>query len=136
MLGVTIHQNMEVLIVSFSSRGWLVSRLIGRGQDNIDAEYGGTDDTGTNGTAKFKRGGWGARGVSVSADEQLLATPDDSGSTEVYPDVMKNADVDAGNAFKDHGTDGLNRDFLANNGTNGNHNNGLSNGNEWQNNGV
>lgn len=56
------------------SRGFLVSKLLGRGEPEIDGESrpldGGTDD---NRASKVKAGGrWGRRGISVSADENVI----------------------------------------------------------------
>ena len=57
------------------SRGFLVSRVLGRG-DVItdDEERGPTERAGDNGpgTAPKKTGNWGPRGISVSADEEVM----------------------------------------------------------------
>lgn len=53
-------------------RGWLVSRLMGQGRDSLDEEIGTANDNATNGSTKSGSRGWGPRGVSVSADDQVL----------------------------------------------------------------
>ena len=53
-------------------RGWLVSRLMGQGRDSLDEETGNANDTATNGVTKPASRSWGPRGVSVSADDQVL----------------------------------------------------------------
>ena len=53
-------------------RGWLVSRLMGQGRDSLDEETGSANDTGASGITKPASRGWGPRGVSVSADDQVL----------------------------------------------------------------
>ena len=73
------------------SRGWLISRLLGRGRTNLDEEE--QLATGANGDSRrrpIRNGGqWGARGISVSADEGLLDVPEqnkkevDQGSSAV-----------------------------------------------------
>ena len=55
------------------SRGFLVSRVLGRDDTNMDDEERGQVDgvtsNGGAGAATKKGGNWGARGISVSADE-------------------------------------------------------------------
>lgn len=54
------------------SRGWLVSRLLGKDRDSFDeAEW--TSQGRSQGEPPKRRGKWGARGVSVSADDGILA---------------------------------------------------------------
>ena len=53
-------------------RGWLVSRLMGHGRDSLDEEARNPDRTATNGSTKPANRGWGPRGVSISADDQVL----------------------------------------------------------------
>ena len=58
------------------SRGFLVSRILGRGDTSMDDEESATvDRVGGNGSAGApKRGGnWGPRGISVSADEDVIS---------------------------------------------------------------
>lgn len=59
------------------NRGWLVSRLLGRGRASMDEEE--RPAIGTNGDIRrpISHGGrWGARGISVSADEGVLDLPE------------------------------------------------------------
>lgn len=58
------------------NRGWLVRRLLGRGRASMDEEE--QPAIGTNGDIRrpISNGGrWGARGISVSADEGVLDLP-------------------------------------------------------------
>lgn len=103
------------------SRGWLVSRLLGRGRDSLDEEDRIEENAATNGNTKSARGGWGARGVSVSADDQVLDS--DHNSSKAYPGDGRTRDgetahdrEDAGN-IEDCGADEAN---------------GLSDGREWR----
>ena len=56
------------------SRGWLVSRLLGRGGASIDEEERPVLDGDDGHSRTLSRGGgqWGANGISVSADEGVL----------------------------------------------------------------
>ncbi|KAL8825781.1 MAG: hypothetical protein Q9191_004202 [Dirinaria sp. TL-2023a] len=53
------------------SRGWLVSRILGRSGDSLDEERGESQGR-TRGGASKVRGEWGTRGISISADDQVL----------------------------------------------------------------
>ena len=53
------------------SRGWLVSRILGRSGDDFDEEGGETQGR-ARGGAPQGRGEWGIRGISISADDQVL----------------------------------------------------------------
>ena len=57
------------------SRGWLVGKILGRGESDFDEENRVSTDASngapTRGPAGSKKG-WGARGVSVSADDNVL----------------------------------------------------------------
>ena len=53
------------------SRGWLVSKIMGRGGLGSDEERVATDES-DGGNHREYRGGWGARGISVSADDGVL----------------------------------------------------------------
>ena len=60
------------------SRGYLVGRVLGRGDPEGDAEERvGLDGANEpNGAAATRKGGsWGARGISVSADEDVVDSP-------------------------------------------------------------
>lgn len=57
------------------SRGFLVSRVLGRGDASVDdAERGPSEGADSNGSAGGPRegGSWGPRGISVSADEGVM----------------------------------------------------------------
>ena len=56
------------------SRGFLVSKLIGRGELEVDEEAGPLDGTSNGiGASKTKTSGtWGRRGISVSADNDVI----------------------------------------------------------------
>lgn len=57
------------------SRGFLVSRVLGRGDASVvDEERGPVEGVGSNGSAGApkSRGKWGPRGISVSADEDVM----------------------------------------------------------------
>ena len=55
-------------------RGWLVARLLGKGRESFDEERITVDanENDTNKASRGPRGRWGARGISVSADEEDL----------------------------------------------------------------
>lgn len=52
------------------SRGWLVSRVLGKSHDGIDEEEANVQGRAQGETIKPGRARWGARGVSISADDQ------------------------------------------------------------------
>lgn len=58
------------------SRGFLVSRILGRGDTSMDDQERGSVDgvrsNGSAGAAKKKGGNWGPRGISISADEDVM----------------------------------------------------------------
>ena len=56
------------------SRGFLVGKLLGRGEAEPDEENAPISDS-TNGNAKARGGRWGKRGISVSADEGVIQPP-------------------------------------------------------------
>ena len=58
------------------SRGWLVSRILGRSGENLDEEGGETQGS-AQGSAPKGRGEWGSRGISISADDQVLEQKQD-----------------------------------------------------------
>ena len=113
------------------SRGWLVSRLLGRGRDSFDEEDGHAENAGANGITKTVRGGWGARGVSVSADEQVLDPHHKSNG--VYTEDARARDTEVGNDPDDVGAHGTHNGFPADNPTEGNGTNGLSNDDDGRN---
>ncbi len=73
------------------SRGFLVSRVLGQVDSGMDdEERGGIDGSSDNPSAPapIKRGNWGARGVSVSADEVLVDPPGKDTSPKPYGDGL------------------------------------------------
>ena len=113
------------------SRGWLVSRLLGRGRDSFDEEDGNTQNAVANGITKTVRGRWGARGVSVSADEEVLDSHHKS--NEVGAKEARARDHEVGNIPDDVGVHGTHDGFPADNATEGNGANGLPNDHEQRN---
>ncbi len=76
-------------------RGWLLNRIFGR-QENEDDEEG-APALGGNGSSAARRAKWGARGISVSADDTTLeherADGDHNVDGNVDPDAkMKDPD--------------------------------------------
>ncbi|KAL6714119.1 hypothetical protein ACLMJK_008613 [Lecanora helva] len=68
------------------SRGFLVSRVLGRGDSNLDEEERlGTSSAGHEGTesAARKAGNWGPRGISVSANGDGMGSPKKKLSTHM-----------------------------------------------------
>ena len=66
------------------SRGWLVGKLLGRGNTDVDDEAGASVDNADEAQVARpvgSRGGWGARGISVSADEGVLEQHQQSSQT-------------------------------------------------------
>lgn len=53
------------------SRGWLVTRVLGKGRDSVDDEEGHAQDRPQGGPTKSGSGKWGTRGVSISADDHV-----------------------------------------------------------------
>ena len=74
------------------SRGFLVSRVLGRGDASVDdEERGSAEGAGSNGGAGApkSRGNWGPRGVSVSADEDFMdQTQQPEGESRVKGDEL------------------------------------------------
>lgn len=52
------------------SRGWLLSRLLGRQGGSLDEENGINNENPAEDSRTGSRGKWGARGISVSADDE------------------------------------------------------------------
>lgn len=67
------------------SRGWLVSRVLGKGRDSMDEEEGHTQGEAQGRSTKPGGGRWGARGVSISADDQVLE-PNSTPKKATYED--------------------------------------------------
>ena len=97
------------------TRGWLVSRLLGRGRDSFDEEDGNAENAVANGITKTARGSWGARGVSVSADEQVLDSHHKSNG--VYAEGARARDDEVGNILDDVGIYATHDGFPADNPT-------------------
>ncbi len=69
------------------SLGLLISRLLGSGSSTLDEECRGASNHSANGSRRFPAGkglGWGARGISVSADEDTL-NPQPPQKTKLHP---------------------------------------------------
>lgn len=60
------------------SRGWLVTRVLGKVRDSVDDEEGHEQGGLQGGATKSQRGKWGTRGVSVSADDPVSDSHQDS----------------------------------------------------------
>ncbi|KAI9880828.1 MAG: hypothetical protein M1830_000264 [Pleopsidium flavum] len=90
------------------SRGWLLSRILGRpGSEHLDEERTALDGINENGSARrpAKGGGrWGARGVSVSADEGVVDMPQPQ-RTKAHAGDSKTRDEDLEGILEDDGDD-------------------------------
>ncbi|CAD6586698.1 MAG: hypothetical protein ASARMPREDX12_002493 [Alectoria sarmentosa] len=78
------------------SRGFLVSRVLGRGDTSMDDEERGTVDgvrnDGIAGVATKKVSNWGTRGISVSADEDVMdqtQQPEGNPRAKDFVDMME-----------------------------------------------
>lgn len=60
------------------SRGWLVTRVLGKGRDSVDEEEVLAQDRPQGGATKSGRGKWGTMGVSISADDPVSDLHQDS----------------------------------------------------------
>ena len=112
------------------SRGWLVSRVLGRDRDSFDEENGNSENAATNRTTKAPRGGWGARGVSISADEQVLDTQHKANAA--YADHSGAKDEEVGDVLDNDGAHEAYNGLPTGSQTKGNDADGLSNGHEWR----
>lgn len=85
------------------SRGWLISRLLSRGRASLDEEEQpaiGTDDD--NIRRPVRNGGrWGARGISVSADEGVPDLPETNKRKVDQPSSATKAVEGAGSLERD-----------------------------------
>lgn len=100
-------------------RGFLVSRVLGQADSGMDDEERAGLDGGSNNSsapALRKPGSWGARGVSVSANDDLVDTPGKDKSSKPYGDGL--ADLVEDEDSEDD-VDGRNR-------------NGHVNGHQWR----
>ena len=69
------------------SRGWLVGKIMGRGSPEPDEEDHVATDGSNNGKLGRAQINWGARGISVSADEEPLQTPQPRRNTHSRRDL-------------------------------------------------
>ncbi|KAI9712993.1 MAG: hypothetical protein M1812_006741 [Candelaria pacifica] len=112
-------------------RGYLVSRLLGRKDNSLDEEERPALNGGENGARAPAggRGRWGARGISVSADEGLLEPPQ---KKKVHPgDSVARDDELAGILEDDGDDDDDNGSLPAYEGQDGAIE-GVANGEEWR----
>ena len=93
-------------------RGWLLRRIFGRGYETVDDEENAPP--GENGAEGGRRNGrpkWGARGISVSADEGVLdadrhgGEEDDGLDAAVDPDAKMHDPDDLARALDDEDED-------------------------------
>lgn len=112
------------------SRGWLVSRVLGQDRDSFDEENVHTENAATNGTRKASGGGWGARGMSVSADEQVLDRQHKANAA--YADHSRARDEEVGDVLDNNGAQQAHDGSPTGTQIKGNDANGLSDGHEWR----
>jgi len=94
-------------------RGWLVTRVLGKGRDSVDEEVG-QQGRPRGGATKSGRGKGGTKGMSISADDQVSDSHQDS--------------------LGDDGADTEDREEILSPGGRAKAvNNDLSNGSEWRN---
>lgn len=119
------------------SRGWLLSRILGRpDSEHLDEERTALDGTDENGSARRPArvgGQWGARGISVSADEGVLDMPQRQ-KTKVHPGDSKARDDELADILEDDydREDGTLPSYEQPNGTV----NGVTSGEEWRDGGT
>jgi len=116
------------------SRGWLVSKMLGRAGGSFDGEerLGSGPDNDVERAPARSRGRWGARGISVSADEGILDPPSPQKKSSRPGDASaKDAELDG--ILEDNADDESDDGILpADSRLNGSLN-GVSNGSEWRN---
>lgn len=113
------------------SRGWLINRLVGRKSLDFDDEEEagatrGVSAEGRNGAARPSKGRWGARGISVSADEGVHDVQRKKGSdpeSEPLTDPTAFEDDDDEDDLPPAAS--ASRDIE-------DHSSGVSNGSEWR----
>ncbi|MCJ1257723.1 hypothetical protein MMC24_005549 [Lignoscripta atroalba] len=117
------------------SRGWLVGRFLSRGGDTVHEEDEidghGTEDGRPHKTVG-SGGHWGARGISVSADEGVLDSPQPQKKRGYPGDITARKDETAN--FVEDGIDGFSDDgipSLPNSGAKATLNT-VGNGQEWR----
>lgn len=113
------------------SRGWLINKFVGRQSREFDEEDA-VDSGDARGThAERRQGGrWGARGISVSADDTLHEAQRTRGQDETQgltdPDAFEDdLDDDADDALPKHATSSPR-------GSDDGHVSGVSGGEEWR----
>ena len=115
------------------SRGWLVSRLLGRGRASLDEEEQPAIGTDGDSIRRPARNGvrWGTRGISVSADEGILDQPQQD-TKKVHPgDSAARDNGLAGTLEDDRHEDSDDGIIPSLNGANGT-SKGFSDGAEWE----
>lgn len=120
------------------SRGWLLSRILGRHEsEHVDEERTNLDGSGENGSARPTRGGgrWGPRGVSVSADEGVLDIPQPQ-KTKVHPGDSKARDDEFAHILEDDGDEESEDDTIPSYEQPNGALNGVTSGEEWRDGGV
>ena len=94
------------------SRGFLVSKLLGRGESGTDEETGPLEGTTNDGGAQNAKAGgrWGRRGISVSADENVIlpgnqqkASTNANARDDDLGDFMDDDDDESENGRVQHG---------------------------------
>ena len=111
------------------SRGWLVSRVLGKGHEDVDEEIANAHGQPQNGTTKPARSGWGARGVSISADDQLTDS-----EWNRNPISNPRTNIDQLRQIAEEGADDESGDIpRSKGGQSGGINNKTSDGSEWRN---
>lgn len=105
------------------SRGWLLSRLLGRQGGSMDAEEGNASEGNTDDNPRpAGRNRWGVRGVSVSADDDI-ADSRDTQKTNTPGKNLTMRDDDFNDILEDDEDSDIDADGLtnnrANNGKNG-----------------
>ena len=120
-------------------RGWLLTRIFGKRMVNIDDDDGDDEESAPalgsargNGLPHGSRSKWGARGISISADEGMLDHEDsleEHGVTDVVdPDAKMQDPDELARALDEDDEDGLPPSASrAHNGSSS----GIRNGDEW-----
>lgn len=119
------------------SRGWLMSKVLGRGAPDMDEEDRvATNDGYQAQTARHvgSRSGWGARGISVSADEGILeGSGPRSRPLPVDADSVARPEEAVGISEGGEVDDSDDDNLPSNNGTTNGSLKDVGNGEEWRN---
>ena len=113
------------------SRGWLVSRMLGRGHDSIDDEEGNAQGGAQGGATKPGRAKWGARGVSVSADDEF-ADPGQGRKKRMQPSDLGPRDDELAHILEEGADDADHEGVLSPGSQPKGVNDEISNGSEWR----